>query len=280
VSTEGESDDEFEGEDEAGPDPMNPEAWYGQPGICGSCIAWRPEEPREGERVAAGACRLRPELRRVPATLTQCSMYKPRGAFTYRAGAAPSAGEGKRKRRGGAVTVLRRNEEGTLVRERAAPVERPRMRVVQDEDGDEGSRFEPRAEGERLSFPRPEGWFPPRRIDVGTESPAFVQSALVELVREELGRSRRELAPKFKQGGKVEAVALDGTRTSMSATRFFAMLDRLRSALDRLEAELKRAPGIAEEREELVTLVRRMHGSFTTFNVLLADREDHFSGKE
>jgi hypothetical protein len=65
------------------------------------------------------------------------------------------------------------------------------------------------------------------------------------------------------------------------AERFFAWLDRLRASLDQLEeAVVERADGIGESADELRGQVLRMQGSLTTFNLLFADREDYFSGKE
>src|SRR5690242_13665647 len=106
-----------DGEDD-NDDPMNPAAWYQEPNICGSCIAWRPEEPRPGEDVAAGECKLRPELGRVPATLKKCNIYKPRGQFRYdpSSSSAPS-----RRKTAKTLKVLRRSAEGELVSARPPP---------------------------------------------------------------------------------------------------------------------------------------------------------------
>ena len=110
-------------------------------------------------------------------------------------------------------------------------------------------------------------------------SPEVVRYALIELVRQEYGRTRRELHPRFK-GGKVHVV-LGGNKQAMPAERFFSIVDRLRSGLDALEAEIERKKeALAEDAAELRGQVARMHGSFTTFNVLFADREDYFSSKE
>src|SRR5687767_9960939 len=64
-------------------DPMDPDSWRQVPNVCGSCIAWRCEEARSGDEIATGACKLRPEMGRVPADLPKCNRYMPRGQFTF-----------------------------------------------------------------------------------------------------------------------------------------------------------------------------------------------------
>lgn len=273
----------------AGPGPLDPARWYGEPGVCGSCIAWKPEDPRPDETVAAGVCRLRPELRRVPATLKLCSLYKPRGQFTYQPGKEPQAPT--RRKRASAPVVLRRSEGGELV-----PASAPKpTRAERPERAERAERAErpQRGEGEvpalGLSFvpmpprerpPPVPGWTPPKDVDVGTDSPPMVRGALVELIREELGVSRREMAQRFKMGGTAEAVSLDGRRRAIPASQLFSMLDRLKLSLEHLERALERRPGLGADREDLLANLRRVQGSFTTFNVLFADRADYFSGKE
>ena len=88
-------------------DDLDPQRWFGEPDVCGSCIAWRSGEPEPEDEVATGVCRLRPELPRVPATLRRCDLYKPRGQFVYQPTVEPG---GRRKRRADA-RVLRRSAE-------------------------------------------------------------------------------------------------------------------------------------------------------------------------
>jgi len=58
-----------------------PDDWRTDPDVCGSCIAWLAPSPVEIGKDGApvGSCRLRPELRRVPATLGKCALYRGRG---------------------------------------------------------------------------------------------------------------------------------------------------------------------------------------------------------
>lgn len=259
-------------------DPMNPAAWYGEPGICGSCIAWRPEEPRPGEDVAAGTCKLRPELARVPATLTKCSIYKPRGQFVYLPGTTPTT----RRRRTGPARVLRRTADGELAPS-AAPRPAPRVRPATAHSIEEGAAQPLRVPDSGPSEPRPErpNRAAPREVELGPEANgAAVRQVLVELVRREHGRAVRDIHSKFRTGGKAIAIDANGHQVAISAERFFSFLDRYRSALDALENAIRARPGLGDEAEDLIGQVRRMQGSFTTFNVMFADREDYFSGKE
>lgn len=261
-------------------DPMNPAAWVREPNVCGSCIAWRPEPPRPGEDVAAGACKLRPELGRVPATLKKCNIYKPRGQFVY---LPDRSSGGARRRRAAAPRVLRRSADGELVATRppprAQPAPGPRF---EDLDRDEVIEpVDPADEGSTGPRPARPVEVVPRTLDLGgDESGPAVHQALVELLRREHGRSTREIHSKFRTGGKAIARGPNGQAIEVSAERLFGVLDRLRASLDALEDAIKAKPALAEDQEEMVANVRRAHGSFTTFNFLFADREDYFSGKE
>lgn len=233
-------------DDDRAHDPMAPEAWYGEPNVCGSCIAWRPEEAQEGDEVATGVCRLRPELGRVPASLKLCTLYKARGQFVYTP--KRDAG-GTRRKRASAVRVLKRTESGEMVKAPAAAVRR-----------------EP---------PPEEVYVPPREIDLGDDAslPA-VRATFRDLIREELGVTRREMAKKYK-GGTVKVAVAEGPYHEVPVDVLFALVDRFKSSLDALESKLR----LHDELKSEVANVKRARGTFTTFNVLWADREDYFTGK-
>lgn len=239
------------GDDESAPDPMQAGTWHSAPGVCGSCIAWRPDAPRPGETVASGTCRLRPELPRVPATLKLCSLYKPRGGFVYQPGKSAPA-----KKRSAPAKVVRRNAEGEMVRET-----RYENRSVE--------LGEPR---DRTPPPRPPA---PKEVDVGTDNPLYVRQLLVEVFREELSDGRRELMPRYK-GGAAEIVAV-GEKYTMPMEQFFSYLDRFRSALDELEDAICRQDPLGDV-SELRGQIARIQGTMSTFNILFADKLDHFSG--
>lgn len=244
-------------------DPMKAESWREVRDVCGSCIAWRCEEPREGDELAIGQCKLRPEMGRVPGDLPKCNRYMPRGTFKYQADKVPQS---PKRRMAKTTLVIRHGAEGTA--ERRPP---PRVEAVEDDP------FSERRPADYQPVPRAVG---PKDLDLGDlRSLEVVRAALTELMRQEYGRSRRELHPKFK-GGTVVAEHPKKTNT-IPAERFFGMVDRLRSSLDLLEGALAdRAGTLGPELADLRAQVLRMQGSFTTFNLLFADRSDYFSGKD
>ena len=199
--------------------------------------------------MATGACRLRPELGRVPATLKLCDLYKPRGQFVY----APSPEKTtSRRRKTSAARVLRRSAEGEMVPDQSAPPARAAPAV------------------------RPA---PPRTVDVGTDDAGALRAIMVDLLRTEISTVRRDLHGRFERG-RVEIQAADGTiANTVSAERFFGMLDRLKVSLEELEEAIVRQDALLPAAPELVANIRRMQGSLTTFNFLFADRSDYFSGK-
>lgn len=242
-------------------DPMDPEAWYAEPGICGSCIAWRPESPREGETVASGSCRLRKELPRVPATLKLCSLYKPRGQFVYQPGQEP---KGKRKR-ASAVTVMRRGPGDQMVQLKV-PARAPKPEPNFD------APYEP-TRLRKVKLARP--YEVPRHVDVGTESPPLLRQVMIDLCREELGRSGRELLPRFV-GGTVEVIDAQGKKRSFPIAKLFTMLDKLKSSMVELEDALARSDALLDQLPEMQKQLSAMQGSFTTFNLLFSDKNDYF----
>ncbi len=226
-------------------DPMNPEAWFGEPGVCGSCVAWRPVESTASDTVAIGLCRLRPELRRVPGDLAKCPKYRQRG--------------------------VTRPEPGRRATRTAKP--RSSVPVVSVGPG----AFEPRPEPSFRPWPT-EPAPPSVELDGGTAP--LVASALRDLFDDEIPGRRRDMHSKYRQGGKVTVVDGAGVARSVPAHQVFAWFSRLARSFDALEEAVDTHPSIGAEALDMVEQVRRMRGSFTTFNVLFADREDYFTGKE
>lgn len=234
-------------------DPMDPQSWFAEPGVCGSCIAWKSDDPRPGEEVAAGSCRLRAELPRVPATLRKCDLYKARGQFVYQ----PTASSGStRRKRSGAAKVMKRSEEGQLVQVRAPVAPRE-------------------SAGPKMPIERPPS---PREVDVGTDDAKELRRVMVALFRNERSTSR-EMAGRF-EGGKTEVTNGSRTTKRIDNERFFGMLESMRSSLEELEDAIVRSDPLLPLVPELTGYLRRVQGSFTTFNILYAKRDDYFSGKE
>lgn len=243
---------------------MKAESWREVRDVCGSCIAWRCEDPKEGDELAIGACKLRPEMGRVPGDLPKCNRYMPRGSFKYQADKMPQS---PKRRAAKTISVVRHGVDGS-VQQRAVP------RAVAEEVIDS------LAENRPADYRPPERAKGPKEIDLGDlKSIEVVRAAVIELVRQEHGRSRRELHPKYK-GGLVVAEH-QGRTSSMPAERFFGMLDRLKTNLERCDRALgDKSTQLGAEAGELRAQLLRMQGSFTTFNILFSDREDYFSGKE
>ncbi|MEO1229201.1 MAG: hypothetical protein AAFZ18_09880 [Myxococcota bacterium] len=265
-------------------DPKNPEAWFGEPNVCGSCVAWKPEGTAEEDDVAIGLCRLRPEMRRVPANLGKCPKYNQRGGFTYR---PQPTREPSRRRRAAAAVVKRRNDAGELVDVTPPPKPRspraPRAKLPSRSDVEAS-----RATGEALAYvpppppryrPFPEREGRPASVDVGDATAPLVHAAVAELFAELVPGRRRDLHSKFRQGGTVTVTDAEGRSRTVPAHRFFSWLERLAKTVDVLEEALDTHEKLADEAEELLGHVRRIRGTFTTFNLLFADRQDYFTGK-
>ena len=230
---------------------MSPDSWRREPGVCGSCIAWRPEDPRPGEAVASGSCRLRKELPRVPATLKKCSLYKPRGEFVYR----PAVVKEPKRRKAAPVTVMRRDESGELVSSAPAPT---------------------------VAYAGPPRERPPvpREVDVGTDDRAVLRGAVRAAVLQDLVESGRGLHGRF-EAGKTRVVTADGKLAKeVTNERLFRLLERMRTALEQLEDALVSKDALLDMYPEAHKQLLAVQGSFTTFNFLYERRDDYFTGKE
>ena len=256
-------------------DPMNPTSWYGEPDVCGSCIAWRGLDPRPGEEVAAGICKLRSELPRVPATMPKCNIYKPRGQFRYE----PERHASPKRRRNKVLKVVR-VEDGVEKPMRAPRPERPAPKPRAPREAVADGPFVPRTYEVR-NVERPPEPPRPKDVDLGSDPGApVIKQALVQMVRWELGNSRREMADKYKRGGRV-AVRVGDKEKSISAEHFFSFLDRLQSSLSAFDkaADRYRDKLGASLTDEIKANSKRVRGSMTTFNVMFAHKEDHFRSK-
>lgn len=243
-----EDDSPDEADDDRDSDPMNPEAWYGEPDICGSCIAWRPRDPQPGEDVATGLCRLRAELPRVPASLKKCDLYKPRGQYQYK----PSRERKRTRKKASTLRVLRRTEDGEMVADRTVSV----------------TRVAPR---ERPPVPR--------NVDVGTDDARALRQALRIAITHDFPDAGRELTARFERG-QVKIVTKDGrVERQVSTERFFELIERFRVSLEQLEDKMVSTEPLLDQFAELRKQMLGIQGTFTTFNFLYSSRSDYFSGK-
>ncbi|MBI2373455.1 MAG: hypothetical protein HYV07_05595 [Deltaproteobacteria bacterium] len=254
--------------DESELDPLDAELWFREPGVCGSCLAWR-SETREGDEIATGTCRLRPELGRVPADLKKCDRYMQRGGFTYRPNDQPAP----KRRRAKTLAILKR-PSGVREEARRAEVRAPRAPVSRVSEANVPASEPALIRIERKErLPKPRGPAP-KEIDLGTlKSVPVIRQAMVELVREELSKKHRELHPKFK-GGAARVVPTEGSAVELPVDRLFSMLERLLVSLEELEGAL----GKLEEADESRKQLAQIRGSFTTFNVLFSYRDEGFIG--
>lgn len=101
-----------------------------------------------------------------------------------------------------------------------------------------------------------------------------------EALQEEMGGTRIEIAPKFKNG----TVILQPADKSLKAKEvpmdvFWKKITSVREKLRVLEQKLNNSKSLSnEERAEFQQYITRCYGSLTTFNVLFKYDEDEFKG--
>jgi len=107
-----------------------------------------------------------------------------------------------------------------------------------------------------------------------------VKAALREVLEEELGCGRCEIAPRW-DGGKLILQPFDSSLQAKDVPLdvFFKKITSVREKLRVLEQKLNNHPSLSnEDKLELQVLISRAYGSLTTFNVLFRDEEDKFRG--
>lgn len=114
-------------------------------------------------------------------------------------------------------------------------------------------------------------------MDVAWED---VKAALREVLEEEMGSARCDIAPKW-QGGKVILQPFDsdmkGKEIPMKA--FFKKITSVREKLRVLEQKVNNHASLSDgEKAELQQQITRAYGSLTTFNILFKDDDDRFVG--
>ena len=236
--------------------PLDPASWYGTPDVCGSCIAWRPTGADQEGKVASGICKLRPELRTVPATMAKCAIYKPRGQFKY----SPDQVSSPKRRRNKVLKVVRMNDAGEMVRTSVPRAPAPRTpRAVQS----------------------PQRSSVPREIDFSeSTSEAQVRQALREMIRSEMSMGSPTMHPKF-EGGRVEIQSPQGDSQYYPSELLFTHLTSLQDRLTALQSQLDRHSSKLGEKttQDLTNYLKRARGTMTTFNVMFQNKEDFFSSK-
>ena len=107
-----------------------------------------------------------------------------------------------------------------------------------------------------------------------------VKAALREVLEEEMGSGRYEIAPRW-DGGKLILQPFDSGQQpkEVPISVFFKKITSVREKLRVLEQKLNSHPSLSnEDKLELQMLISRAYGSLTTFNILFQDEEDKFHG--
>lgn len=107
-----------------------------------------------------------------------------------------------------------------------------------------------------------------------------VKAILREVLQEELGMGRHEMAPKW-EGGTLILKPADPNAQSKEVPldTFFKKITSVREKLRVIEQKINNHSKLSQEDKlELQKLITRAYGSMTTFNVLFRHEEDRFSG--
>ncbi|MFP4501449.1 MAG: hypothetical protein ACLFTT_10660 [Candidatus Hydrogenedentota bacterium] len=107
-----------------------------------------------------------------------------------------------------------------------------------------------------------------------------VKAILREVLQEEMGTGRYEIAPKW-DGGKVILQPADPSQKAheVPMDAFFKKITGVREKLRVLEQKINNHKTLShEDKIELQKYITRAYGSLTTFNVLFREQEDRFHG--
>jgi hypothetical protein len=212
--------------------------------VCSDCVAFRADAP-DPQGVIIGACRLRPELGKIPERLTACHMLQ-----------------------------LRQSRVGLVrqpVLEDATPA-RPRPRRT-----DLGVKENAVPDCATLTHPtlgNTQG-----EITVDRNG---LKQVLRELLEEETLYGYPQMGKRWQGGTMVIKPADPGLQSKeVPLESLFHKIVMIRDRLRVLEAKLNAHDKLAEaEKVELQGYITKAYGSLTTFNLLFADKDDGFSSKE
>jgi hypothetical protein len=192
------------------------------------------------EDVPQGRCRLRPELSSIPADMKVCDLFKLRGS---------SSGQVKEP------VVSKTRRPGSR---RRASVPRPPKNQTTLENPTIGDVL-----GE-ISMDR-DG----------------LKQVLRELLEEETLYGYPHIGERW-QGGKLELKPANPENQSkdMPLETFFHKIVMIRDRLRVLEAKLNAQDNLSDQdKVELQSYISKCYGSLTSFNILFADKSDHFKSK-
>ena len=106
------------------------------------------------------------------------------------------------------------------------------------------------------------------------------KALLREVLEEELGMGRAEMAPKWSGGSMLLKPGDPSLKEKeVPIEVFFKKIISVREKLRVREQKLNNHPGLSsEDKLEFQKLITRAYGSLTTFNVLFRYEEDRFQG--
>jgi hypothetical protein len=147
----------------------------------------------------------------------------------------------------------------------------------------------PTARTPRAPRPPRTGMDPPSRIPFSFELPEELldmnadefRQVLREVIRDELGVADVELGGRWQGGEAILKPGKEGTQEKrIPLEALFAKIVMIRDRLRVLEQKINgNAKLSAEDKVQLQQYVTGCYGSLTTFNVLFADKRDHFVGQ-
>lgn len=210
---------------------------------CADCVAFA-GEGRDEQGRRRGRCRFRPELGSIPETLPYCHTFQVRAD---RANAVALPARAATRARSGA---------GNSNRSAGPTAERPaRATLRHPTSGDTTGEITMDRDG--------------------------LKQVLRELLSEETLFGYPELARRW-DGGTLVLQPADTSLQSkeVPVEQLFHKIVMIRDRLRVLEAKLNGHDKLSEtDKVELQGYISRCYGTLTTFNVLFADKDDHFSSK-
>ena len=119
----------------------------------------------------------------------------------------------------------------------------------------------------------------PKEIDIDMEMEEF-RRVLRDVLAEELGVSRVEMASRFQGGELVLVPGKPGTQEKrVPLEAFFHKIVMVRDKLRVLEQKINAHEGLSDaDKVAMQQYITGCYGSLTTFNLLFADRDEGFAG--
>ncbi|HDP33957.1 MAG TPA: hypothetical protein ENN29_02485 [Candidatus Hydrogenedentes bacterium] len=119
-------------------------------------------------------------------------------------------------------------------------------------------------------------------MEMSLQSWQEIKAALREVLAEEMGTGRYEIARRW-EGGKLILQPHDTALQSkeIPLETFFKKITAVREKLRVLEQKINNHAVLSNvDKAEFQGVLTRAYGSLTTFNLLFRDEEDRFSGQK